>query len=56
MNRLRDAINVEPDDYNLHEKLADQYGLMQRGDDFRKESLKVHALAIKERALGNQAR
>jgi tetratricopeptide (TPR) repeat protein len=56
MERLRNAIKLEPDNYKLHQKLADQYALMQRGDDFREESLKVHALATKERALGNQAR
>ncbi len=56
MERLRNAIKLEPDNCKLHQKLADQYALMQRGDDFREESLKVHALATKERALGNQAR
>ena len=41
---LREAVNRDPDNLNLHTKLAEQYGLMGRAADFAAEIQKIKAL------------
>jgi hypothetical protein len=49
MSVLRDAVNNDPDNVNLHTKLANQYGMMGRAQDFEAEIMKVRALRRKAR-------
>lgn len=50
MNEIRQAVNQEPDNIYLHQKLAEQYGLMQRPEDFQAEILKMQQLRANARA------
>lgn len=52
MKVLRDSVKLEPDNVNLHAKLAEQYGMMGRASDFEAEIHKVRAL----RASAHQAK
>ena len=49
MSVLRDAVNNDPDNVNLHTKLANQYGMMGRAADFEAEIFKLRALRRKAR-------
>jgi hypothetical protein len=44
MIALRTAVNLEPDNIYFRSKLADQYGLMRRPEDFTAEVLEIRAL------------
>jgi hypothetical protein len=44
MNALRTAVNLEPDNLYFRTKLAEQYGLMRRPEDFTAEVLKIREL------------
>ena len=50
MNAIRQAVNQEPDNIYLHQKLAEQYALMQRAEDFQAEIVKMQQLRANARA------
>lgn len=50
MNALQHAVSLDPDNLYLHQRLLDQYVLMQRGADVQAEVVRMHALSEKERA------
>jgi hypothetical protein len=50
MNQIRNAVNRDPNNLYLHQKLAEQYGTMQRTADFQAELLKMQQLRASARA------
>ncbi|MGC1398982.1 hypothetical protein, partial [Candidatus Binatus sp.] len=50
MNALQHAVSLDPNSLYLHQRLLDQYVLMQRGADAQAEVARMHALSEKERA------
>jgi hypothetical protein len=50
MNALQNAVTRDPDSLYLHQRLLDQYVLMQRGADIQAEVVRMHAISEKERA------
>ena len=44
LNALRTAVSLEPDNIYFRTKLAEQYGLMRRPEDFTAEVLKIREL------------
>lgn len=50
MNALQHAVSLDPNSLYLHQRLLDQYVLMQRGADAQAEVARMRALSEKERA------
>ena len=44
MEALQNSVNLDPDNLYLHQRLLDQYALMQRPADFRAEIIRTRAL------------